>query len=59
MLNCKLCDYYKPLSGNDTLNTNVSWCEFLDILLFDDFEKRETEYPCSKISYQDYLNKTL
>jgi hypothetical protein len=58
MLNCKLCDYYKPLSDNGASNKIVARCDFMNISISDDFEKLETEYPCGKVGYQDYLNRT-
>jgi DNA helicase TIP49 (TBP-interacting protein) len=58
MLECKLCDYYKSFSNHVCPNHDAGKCEFTGMLFFDDVENLDIEYPCYKISYMDYLNKT-
>lgn len=55
MLNCKLCDYYNTMSGG---HAGTAGCDFTGILFFNDVEKLEMDYPCSKMNYVDYLNRT-
>lgn len=57
MLECKLCNYYKTLSGHSCSNADVSKCEFTGTSFFGDVENFDIEYPCKNISYMSYLNK--
>lgn len=52
---CKDCDYYHTLLKNDFSGTNISYCEFSDMLFLDDVDNLDTEYPCKQISFDEYM----
>lgn len=54
---CKDCDYYHALRGKAFSGTELSFCEFSDMLFLDDVDRLETEYPCRKISFDEYWQK--
>lgn len=57
MLNCKLCDYYHSLAGENISAPDLAICEFTDLLFLSDVENLDMEYPCSKMSFEAYLRK--
>ncbi|QEY34465.1 hypothetical protein FL966_05035 [Caproiciproducens galactitolivorans] len=57
MLDCKLCNYYHAVSGKSFPGLNLGICDFSDTLFIEDVENLNIEYPCRKISYNDYLRK--
>lgn len=57
MLNCKLCDYYHSLSGEDISVPDLAICDFADLLFLSDVENMDIEYPCSKLSFEAYLQE--
>ena len=56
MLSCKYCDYYEEMKKSAEQGSEVSVCHFTDHLFRKDVEALDMEYPCSDMSYQDYLN---
>lgn len=57
MLNCKLCDYYHSLAGENVSVPDLAICEFTDLLFLTDVEKLDIEYPCRRMSFNSYLQK--
>ncbi|HEX2938721.1 MAG TPA: hypothetical protein VHO66_07365 [Ruminiclostridium sp.] len=47
-MECKLCDYF--------VNENHK-CSFTGVYFSDDVENIISEYPCSLMSYDDYLSR--
>jgi hypothetical protein len=54
-MDCRLCDYYSGLGGG----SKAGRCEFADVIFFDDVDKLDAEYPCSSISYDEYLGRAV
>jgi hypothetical protein len=52
---CKDCDYYHTLLQNDFSGTDISYCEFSDMLFLDNVDDLDTEYPCKQISFDEYM----
>ena len=57
MLECKLCDYYKPIGSNSVNLGNAAMCEFSGVIFSGDVEALNMDYPCSGVPYDLYLNR--
>ncbi len=54
MLNCEYCNYYTDEKENITSEGSCMFCGYY-FQTGDIFSDKE--YPCSNISYEDYMNK--
>lgn len=57
MLCCKDCDYYRRSSEKGTDGLDLAVCDFADVLFIQDTDDLNVEYPCNKISFNEYLQK--
>lgn len=53
MLNCEYCDYYKNAKGLQ--GRAHCFCQLTDHIFRLGDMNSDMDYPCSNISYQDYL----
>lgn len=59
MLNCNLCDYYREVQNDGKADHGkASFCEFSGFVFNKDLQDLDIEYPCSDISYEQYLSRS-
>lgn len=57
MLCCKDCNYYRNCSENGSGRADLAVCDFADVLFIQDTDDLNVEYPCNRISFEEYLRK--